>query len=413
MRDALIVFRVETARKRRSRTFLLATIAGAISIVLVALAPGFFARTMRAGSDAIAVAGPAPLRDRVATALARDYRIADRIATPPAVVDPAYLRAHGDAAALVIVGEERRRLHLTIYARKLTAFGVAPFRDLVPLNVELATGVPAARIAPLVRIARTLHGVGTRFQTSDGATVAHGIALTLVFLLYFAIVVASQTVMSSIAEEKTSRVAELLIATIAPEDLLLGKTLAAAALGLVQIGVWTLSAFAAIPYATSSLVAGLAGSAFHPALRTVPLASVLPPGEIAAFAGFFIVGFLQYATIYAAAASLVSRTEDLGIVTTPVIMPVVIAFFAAQYALVAPDSPGAVAASFVPLLSPFVMFARIAVATVPAWQALLAAGIDVACVAASFVFAGRLYRLGMLSTGRLPSLRQVLAIFRG
>jgi ABC-2 type transport system permease protein len=116
--------------------------------------------------------------------------------------------------------------------------------------------------------------------------------------------------------------------------------------------------------------------------------------------------------VYAAAASLISRTEDLGSVTTPVILPVVGAFFVAQYALVEPNAPIVIACSFVPFLSPFVMFTRIAISVVPWWQALLALGLDALTVAVCFVAAGRIYRVGMLLYGKLPSPRQILAALR-
>ncbi|GAC1306276.1 MAG: hypothetical protein NVSMB21_08850 [Vulcanimicrobiaceae bacterium] len=140
--------------------------------------------------------------------------------------------------------------------------------------------------------------------------------------------------------------------------------------------------------------------------------SGIDPLEVLAFVLFFVLGYLQFATIYAAAASLISRTEDLASVTTPVILPVVAAFFVAQFALVQPGAPFVVACSFVPFLSPFVMFSRIAISSVPWWQTALALGLNLATVLVCFWAAGRIYRVGMLLYGGLPSLRQVVAALR-
>jgi ABC-2 type transport system permease protein len=125
-----------------------------------------------------------------------------------------------------------------------------------------------------------------------------------------------------------------------------------------------------------------------------------------------VLGFVQFATIYAAAASLISRTEDLGSVATPVILPVVGAFFLAQYASVAPNAPISVVASFLPFASPFVMFTRTVISSVPPLQLGIALAVNLAAAIGCFVLAGQVYRVGLLMYGKLPSLRQVLIAIR-
>jgi ABC-2 type transport system permease protein len=221
--------------------------------------------------------------------------------------------------------------------------------------------------------------------------------------------------MAAVAEEKTSRIAEILVSTIEPGNLLAGKTFAAAAVAITQLALWILTALAMLPHVVASLGAAAgAPPPPHGAHGDGVLDALLgiDPLEIVWFLGFFIVGYLQYATIYAAGASLVSRTEDLASVTTPLIMPVVAAFFLAQYALLDPNAPVVVACGFIPFLSPFVMFARISIASIPLWQTALAFGIDALTVVACFWFAGRIYRLGMLLYGKLPTPRQIFAALR-
>jgi ABC-2 type transport system permease protein len=254
-----------------------------------------------------------------------------------------------------------------------------------------------------------MHPVDQKFADAQSATFAHGIAFGLIFILYFAIIIASQTVMASVAEEKTSRIAELLVATISPVNLLVAKTFAAAALALVQIGVWVATALVLIPSATASFASSTPSA--EALAQSAQLFSV-DPGELVAFAIFFVLGYFQYATIYAAAASLISRTEDLGSVATPVILPVVAAFFVAQFALLQPNAPLVVAFSFVPYISPFVIFTRVAISIVPWWQIAIAVLINVATVVASFYFAGKIYRVGMLLYGEAPSPKQVWAALR-
>jgi ABC-2 type transport system permease protein len=135
-------------------------------------------------------------------------------------------------------------------------------------------------------------------------------------------------------------------------------------------------------------------------------------GEIVAFLAFFVVGFAQYGVLYAAAASLINRTEDLGSVAGPLVVPVVLGIILAQVALQFPNSPNMVICSLIPLISPFVMFTRVAVSDVPAWQIVLSLAINIGTAVLLAWISGKIYRVGMLLYGRAPSLKQVLATLR-
>ena len=118
--------------------------------------------------------------------------------------------------------------------------------------------------------------------------------------------------------------------------------------GRMQVLVWASGLAGAF--------AALASSESTPALGRLPLGVV--PAQLLAFVAFFLIGFAQYATLQAAAASLISRTEDLGSFSGPLVLPVVAGFLIAQFALYAPNAPVVVAASFIPFVAPFVMFTR-------------------------------------------------------
>ena len=412
-----IVFVAEILRKLRSPIFWLATVGGTLVIALVIEAPLFFAGSLRATTSGVVLAGPPALR-APALALIRARRTFDVVSVVSALPRPVtvrYLDAQHHASAALALSTRGGRLHVDVYPRDLSAYDGAQFRDLAPLAISLRTGIAPERIAAASDVATALHAIDAKFVDSSAATIAHGIAFGLVFMLYLTIILASQSVMAAVAEEKTSRIAEILVATIEPANLLAGKTFAAAAIALVQIALWIATAAALLPHGVATIARGASHHAASAATTGVDPGAVfraIDPLEILAFFAFFVLGYLQYATIYAAAASLISRTEDLASVTTPVIMPVVGAFFVAQYALFAPDAPIVVACGFVPLLSPFVMFTRIAISSVPAWQTALALGVDLATVVACFWAAGRVYRVGMLLYGKLPSPAQVVAALR-
>lgn len=414
MNELALVFTTELLRKIRSRIFWVATVGGVLAIVLIIEAPILFAGVERSSTSDIVLAGDATLRARAQALLEakHDYHVVASVADLPAHVTPKYLDAHGHAGAAVKIERRRARIHLDIYPRDLSAFDEAEFRALLPLNIEFQTGATAARARDAASIERNLHAIDTKFADSGSANIAHGIAFGLIFMLYLAIILASQNVMAAVAEEKTSRIAEILVATIEPANLLAGKTFAAAVIALVQIGLWILAAAALLPQLANSIAGTARARASASAPDPTSVFATIDPLEIVAFFLFFVLGYLQYATIYAAAASLISRTEDLASVTTPVILPVVGAFFVAQFALLQPNAPFVIACSFIPFLSPFVMFTRITISSVPLWQTALALGINAATVLVCFWAAGKIYRVGMLLYGALPSPKQIFAALR-
>ncbi len=413
--DIGTVFLAEFLRRIRSRIFLLATLGGAIGVAFFVEAPVLLTHVVRTNTDDIVIAGAPALRDRVATLLEakKDFHVVARVESLPANVTTAYLDAQHAAAALAFT-VRGGKLHVDVYPKDLAAFNDVEFRSLVPLNFALATGVPLDRAVASLTIAKSIHPLDAKFVDAGSASLGRGIATGLIFVLYIAIILASQSVMSAVAEEKTSRVAEILIATISPIDLMTGKTLAAAVLAIGQLIVWAATAVALLPSASVMLEGdghhGAAAAANGAAASNLLLA--VTPGELAAFAMFFVLGYLQYATVYAAAASLVSRTEDLGSVTTPMIMPVVGAFFIAQFALLQPSAPFVVACSFVPFVSPFVMFTRVAISIVPWWQVALAGLMNLVLVAVCFYLSGKVYRVGMLLYGKPPSPKQIWAVLK-
>jgi len=415
-----IVLGAELMRKLRSRIFWFATIGGVIVIALLVEAPFFFASISHASSSDVILAGTPKLRADAAPLLQarRDYRIVASVDALPAHVTPEFLERNGHAGAALALSVHGGRLRIDVYPRDLSAFDDVQFRDLVPLAVALSTGLAPARVEANAKIDRAVHPLDAKFKDTRAASLAKGVAFGLIFMLYLAIILGSQSVMAAVAEEKTSRIAEILIATLEPAALLYGKTIAAALVAFVQVGLWIATAAALLPQAVvgltgSAAAAGSAGSAATASPGNDALLSSLDPLVLVAFLAFFVLGYLQYASIYAAAASLVSRTEELGSVTTPVIIPVVAAFFIAQYALVEPNAPVVIACSFVPFLSPFVAFTRLAVANVPAWETAAALLVNVATVAASYFVAGKIYKVGMLLYGKPPSLRQIVAALRG
>lgn len=403
--DFATVYQAEIARRIKSRPFIAGLVIGVIGIMLLARLPSFMDKSM-SGTKAIVLVGDAALTTQAEPYLESAYTIASEL--PMQTVDAAMLERNHAGAAIVLT-RSGDVLRVAVYARDPGSISKTKIdRALEPLALQFATHRSAAEITRITTIPVTISPIASKFTSAAEADAVRGVAYTLLFFLYLLIMLNSQLVLSSVAEEKTSRIAELLVASVNPSALLTGKILASATLGLVQLAVW-------IATAVFLNGGGGASSGGGGATGLYSLASaldVITPGLVVGFLVFFVIGLLQLATLFAAAASLINRTEDMGGLSLPLVLPVVAAFIIAMTALGAPDTPLAVAFSYVPLLAPFVMFARIAVSDVPLWQIGLSLAINVAALVGIALLAGKIYRVGMLTYGRAPNLAQVWSVIR-
>lgn len=248
-----------------------------------------------------------------------------------------------------------------------------------------------AGVDPAAVAARAQVSVDTLEPRSEDFGPRLAIGLFSAGLLYIALLIYGNSVAQGVLEEKTSRVIELLLATVKPWQLMLGKVAGVGAAGLLQ-------------FAVIGMV-GLVGARLS---GTLTLPSVTP---VAVLAGLvcFLLGFFLYATLYAAAGSLVSRPEELQTVTTPITLLVVIPFLAAFQIADNPTGILVTVLSLVPFSAPILMPILISLKVVAGWQIALAAGLTVAMIAVLAVVGGRIYRNSVLRTGGRVRLREALS----
>jgi ABC-2 type transport system permease protein len=405
MDELATVYVTEVMRRIRSRPYIIGLLVVVIAIALLTRLPTMLEGAFN-GARSIVLVGDQALVARAKPLLSDDYKVVGTLANGP--VDDAVLKRYRAGSAIELRAQSDG-LHVTVYAHDPGGIHRDELSEaLLPLQLQLVTHRSAGAVAKITAIPVTVTTVASKFASAGQASAARGVAYTLLFLLYLLIIMNSQLVMSSVAEEKTSRIAELLIASVNPTTLLTGKILASATLGFLQLAVW----IAAAVYLGGGSGAGSNGQADSGMLSLANALDVLTPGLVVAFLLFFVIGFLQLSTMFAGAASLINRTEDLGSIALPLVMPIVFAFIIAIAALGSPDAPLAVICSYLPLVAPFVMFARIAVSNVPLWQVALSIGINLVALYAIAVLAGKIYRVGMLLYGRAPSLRQVWSVIR-
>ncbi len=224
----------------------------------------------------------------------------------------------------------------------------------------------------------------------------------LVVILFLTMVIYGMWVAAGVAAEKETRVMELLISAASPRQLVLGKVLGIGLAGLLQYAAILVPAMVALAFQRPIGEALGLGSGITPPL------SGITPAFLVAYGTFFVLGFTLYALIYAAAGSLVSRVEDLQIIALPMSLLGIAGYLQAVMALSGGLSTFMWVSSFVPFWSPFVMFTRLTVGRVQAWELALAYGLLVLSIALVAGLAIRVYSAGVLLYGQRPGPLRIL-----
>jgi ABC-2 type transport system permease protein len=408
MNDFITVYSAETMRRLRSRIFVVGVLVGALGIGLIIKLPTYM-DSLSNQANRVALAGDPALVSQARPLLRKDFQVV-RTMPGKTSVSASDLTDAKKISAIILLRRSGHTMNVAVYARDPGNITVSALRrDLLPISLQISTGLTRTDVAKAMKLPVTVHATNSKFGSAAQANDARIIAYIMLFALYILIMINSQLIMSSVAEEKTSRIAEMLVASVNPSALLSGKIAASATLAVLQMIIWIAIGF--ILGAHPGPPAALASADTSRASFSFSLSNV-SSADITGFAAFFLLGYLQVSTMFAAVGSLVNRTEDLGALAGPLVIPVVAAFLIAMTALAAPNTPVVIITSFVPLIAPFVMFARIVVSDVPLWQVLLSLAINIAATYAIAVLAGKIYRVGMLLYGRPPKLSQIWSVIR-
>jgi len=232
--------------------------------------------------------------------------------------------------------------------------------------------------------------------------------------IFMAIILYGQWIAYSVAEEKNSRVMEIVLAAATPFQLLAGKVVGVGALAILQYVIVAIPMILAIVFQgqISALILGTAGSGSGAGV-TIPTG--IQFSTIAAFGVLFVLGFAIYACLYAGAASLVSRQEEINQIVAPLTFVSVAGYLVATYAstgLIPIDSPLVIILSFVPLFSPYLMLTRLSLGTAGPLDFAVAVVLLLIAIPAVLWFAARLYRSGVLMYGQSPSPRTLWRALR-
>jgi ABC-2 type transport system permease protein len=423
MGKMLVVFKREFLERVRSKWFIVATVLGPLLFAAITIIPAVMAaktRTSARFSDVVvldatntdlgarvakslASMSPAAREPRVRPVRAEQVAAEEERATQEVMRDEAigYLvldtstaagrevrYAGRNATALKDISDIEQIVRRSVLAQRLEREGINPERVSMLTNVRI--------------------DAKTEKITDKGKEGASGMASFLfgyliAFLLYMLIAIYGQSIMRGVLEEKTTRVAEVVISSVKPDTLLGGKIIGVAMVAITQVVVWLLMAFVIIQ-ARGPIFRAFGAPAQAAASFRVP--SVDPWIGVALLL-FFVLGFVFYAALFGAVGAMVSNQEDIQQAATPVMLLLIASIVFIQPILLNPTSTFAVVMSTLPFSAPVIMPLRMALVAVPTIEivgALLSVAIG--CWLAIWVSA-RIYRVGLLMYGKRPSMREL------
>lgn len=251
-------------------------------------------------------------------------------------------------------------------------------------------------------------------ENKGSADVAYAVSYACGFLLYMLLIIYGTQVMRGVSEEKTNRISEVIVSSVRPFQLMLGKILGIGAVGLTQFILWIGLIYGLqflIPVIFPSVNEPMSGpgaglSMFGMVMKAI---SALPLSKILfMFTFYFIFGYLTYASIFAAVGSMVSDDQqEAQQMVFPIIMPIILGFVMMSKAVNEPNSTMAVIGSIFPLTSPVVMMGRMTY-DIPYWHI----AVSMLALIGTFLFftwmAGKIFRVGVLMYGKKPSWKEIM-----
>lgn len=259
---------------------------------------------------------------------------------------------------------------------------------------------------------------------TSSAEVASLVGMVFTLIIYMFILTYGAMVMQSVLEEKTNRIVEIIVSSVRPFDLMLGKIISIGMVGLTQFFVWSLMTGFIIlcvglmmgmnlsPEMLSASTPEMTNAAAMSMLKA-PEAKILGTlatinfTEIALlFVVYFVGGYLLYASVLAAIGAMVDNQEDTQQFMVPIILLVVFALYAGIYSVENPDGPLAFWASMIPLTSPIVMMVRLPF-DVSLWEVLLSVVILYGTALGITALSARIYRVGILMYGKKPNMKEI------
>ncbi|MBW7933083.1 MAG: ABC transporter permease [Gemmatimonadaceae bacterium] len=415
------VIKREFLERVRNKWFIVVTVFGPIFFGVIMVLPAYLSvrgmRDVKVNDIRILDATGVGLGDRVATRLAGGP-MGDAKATQVVVLTAPELAAAESLATKDVIAKVRRGYlvldSLTLQSQKASYAGrnASSIGEMESIQSAVRgallgqrleqEGLDPKRVEALTRLKVDMKAERITDKGRGGSGIGSAIfGFLIAFLLYMMIVLYGQAILRGVLEEKTTRVAEVIVSSVSPDVLLAGKVIGVGAVGLLQQLIWLGSAVLLYQFRVPIfLKLGM------PAAPAIPLPQV-PPTLIAALVLFFVLGYGLYASLFAAVGAMVSSQEDANQAAQPVVMLLVFSIIFAQPVMMNPTSRLAEVASWIPFSAPVIMPIRMSSISVP-WYELAATIAGVAITGALCVWlSARIYRVGLLMYGKRPSLKEL------
>jgi ABC-2 type transport system permease protein len=346
---------------------------------------GLFGDTAAARVVRVAPAALAEAESLATQAVIRKEETGFLTLGPTALRDTSVRYAGRNAASMTEVDRIERAVRDAMVSLRLEDQGVNS--EVVLRVMKLAMSVDAEQITERGR------GGSGRVQFIFAAFVA--------FILYMTILIHGQNVLRSVLEEKTTRVAEVVVASIRPETLLAGKLIGVGGVAVTQIVTWILT--------SALMVRGRGAITAALGLPSVPFSlPSVTPGVLALLVVYFLLGFLLFAALYAIVGAMVSSEQEAQQAQQPLMLIVLSPLLLLQPILLNPQTRLAEISSLIPFAAPVLMPLRLSLVPVPASEIAVSLAVNaVACIIVMWI-ASRVYRVGVLMYGKRATVGEVL-----
>jgi len=421
MRKLWATTKREYLERVRTKWFIIATVFGPVLFGAIAFLPSIMAMRTKASTNfahiAILDATGTDLGRRVARALESEDEYAAsgpmlRIIGPKELTVAESLATHEvmrkQATGYLVLDAQTVAGETARYAGRnassltdVDRVQSAVRKGLLAMRLEQA-GIDSTRVQALTGPQLSVDAERITDQGRGGSgTVSVIFGFAIAFLLYMSILLYGQNVLHGVIEEKSTRMAEVIASSVPPDTLLAGKVLGVGAVGLTQLAVWLITAYALFKVR----VPLLAKLGVHSTALPLPTISV---GLALLLVAFFVLGYIFYASLFAAVGATVSNEQDVRQAATPVTLLLVASIIFMEPILLDPTSQLAVVMSWLPFSSPIIMPLRLSVISL---SPLVIAGtmvvLIVGCIASVWL-AARIYRVGLLMYGKRPTMREVV-----
>jgi ABC-2 type transport system permease protein len=426
MKKVLIIIKREYLVRVRTRAFMIGTIVSPLLMLGLIALPIFFA-TRGGGDRRVTVldqTGDPELFDAIKRSLEsrgegdeelnrRDpgvgrtnYMLTRRVVAPGEDLQALQLQFQQQAAKdpdstyLVLRSGGLDRIEPEYYAKNTSDFSIGTLERAIndavsSLRLKRA-GLDQLQIAAYTRrVDLKTNKITASGEVKEGGRTDFAVAFVMLFFIYMSVLIYGLFVMRGVIEEKQSRIVEVLVSSVRPTQMMLGKVIGIGLVGLTQIGVWALSAL---------LLTTVGVSVFASRGLTMPN---VPVSLLVYFVVFFVLGYFLYATLYAMVGSTVSSEEDAQQAQIPVTLLLVVPMVIFNMIIANPTSSASIVLSMIPFFAPTLMMMRIAVVNPPLWQILLSMAIMVTTILLCVWIAARIYRVGILMYGKRPSIAEL------